>query len=653
MADLSKNDRLGQRLVAEGFLTRAQLQEVERARESDADQTPLDEMLVRKEYVTRRQLELVKNHHGRRLRLGEVLIQGRVISQEQLDVALKEQARLKEPLGQVLVRMNFVTDEAMRQALATQLNIPFLDLNKVSIDRTLARVINANYARRHFVVPISEVGQVLTIAMDDPTNQPLVEELVRTTGRVVTVVTASREAIKRAFDRVYGHETEQKTPTGTAVDTVALAEEEPGLDYGKSKSVDEYKNDHEASDIVRRIMRVAIERGCSDVHLETLAEKFMVRFRTDGVLQETNFGQEHNLGPGHARRIISRIKVLANLDISEHRRPQDGSFRIRVTRKGLESAVDFRVSVLPSYTGESVVMRVLDRTGAPRSVERLGFSSEVTARLVQILKQPAGIFFVTGPTGSGKTTTLYASLMTLYRPEIRILTAENPIEYVYEQFSQSEVNERIGNTFASYLRGFLRHDPDVIMVGEIRDEDTAAMSLRAAQTGHLVLSTLHTNTAAGSVPRLTDLGADGNLLASSLLGVLSQRLVREVCTSCRVPHTPPQELLREFFDVPPSHAKWMMGRGCAACHFTGYKGRLAIAELWMPSERDVLLISKGARFEEIRESSRAGTISMARDIMDRLLEGRTTLEELIRVLPYEHVSEFRRYFDQTLERAAS
>ena len=568
MTNLSNNERLGQRLVAEGFLTRAQLQEVEKVRASSADQTPLDEMLVRSEYVTRRQLELVKKTHGRRLRLGEVLIQSRAITQEQLEVALKEQTRLKEPLGQVLLRLKFVTDDAMRQALATQLNIPFLDISRITIDRGLARIINANYARRHLVVPISEVGQVLTIAMDDPTNQSLIEELMRTTGRVVTVVTASREALKRAFERVYGTETEQKTQTGTAVETLALAEEDLGFEHGKSKYVDDYKHDQEASEIVRRIMRGAIERGCSDIHLETLTEKIQIRYRTDGVLHETNFAQEHGLGPGHARRVISRIKVLANLDISEHRRPQDGSFRIKVTRKGLESAVDFRVSVLPSYTGESVVMRVLDRTGAPRSVERLGFSQAVTLPLLQILKRPSGIFFVTGPTGSGKTTTLYASLMSLYRPEIRILTAENPIEYVYEQFSQSEVNERIGNTFANYLRGFLRHDPDVIMLGEIRDEDTASMALRAAQTGHLVLSTLHTTTAVGSIPRLTDLGVDGNLLASSLLGVLSQRLVREVCSGCRTPYAPAPELLREFFTVPP-HTQWVAGRGCAACHYSG------------------------------------------------------------------------------------
>jgi type IV pilus assembly protein PilB len=259
----------------------------------------------------------------------------------------------------------------------------------------------------------------------------------------------------------------------------------------------------------------------------------------------------------------------------------------------------------------------------------------------QILKRPAGIFLITGPTGSGKSTTLYASLMTIFKPQIRILTAEDPIEYVYEQFSQSEVNEHIGNTFANYLRAFLRHDPEVIMVGEIRDEDTAQMAFRAAQTGHLLLSTLHTNSAIASVSRLLDLSVDPNLIASSTLGVLAQRLVRQVCQACKVQYEPSRDLLREFFDTPPSHAKWYRGAGCGACNFSGYKGRLCVSELWTPSEEDVILISKNAPFEEIRDSSKRNTISMARDVADRLAAGLTNLEELIRVLPYQSVYEFR------------
>jgi type II secretory ATPase GspE/PulE/Tfp pilus assembly ATPase PilB-like protein len=319
-------------------------------------------------------------------------------------------------------------------------------------------------------------------------------------------------------------------------------------------------------------------------------------------------------------------------------------------RKGEQFPIDFRVSVVPGYYGESMVMRVLDRRGAPSSMEQLGFSHDITERMKQLLKRSSGLLLVTGPTGSGKSTTLYAALMTIYRPQIRILTAEDPIEYLYDQFSQSEVNDRIGNTFASFLRAFLRHDPEVIMVGEIRDEDTASMTFRAAQTGHLVMSTLHTTTAIGAVSRLIDLGVDPNLVASSMLGVLSQRLVREVCPACKTRYVPSRELLKEFFDVIPDIA-WFKGSGCELCNFSGYKGRMCVAELWRPDEQDIILISKNASFDQIREASRRSTISMARDIADRLVAGRTNLEELIRVLPYSAIYEFRQMEGGALKQA--
>jgi len=383
-----------------------------------------------------------------------------------------------------------------------------------------------------------------------------------------------------------------------------------------------------------------------------LGEGMRVRFRIDGVLQELNLGSLHQALQDNARRIISRIKVIAKLDISERRRPQDGSFRVTLQQKGERRPVDFRVSVIPGYYGESVVIRILDRRAAPSSIDGLGFSAAVSEQLRKVLARPTGLFLVTGPTGSGKSSTLYAALTSLYRPQIRILTAEDPIEYVYDQFSQSEVNERIGNTFANYLRAFLRHDPEIIMVGEIRDDDTASMALRAAQTGHLVLSTLHTNTAVGAVTRLQDLSVDLNLVASSLLGVLSQRLVRTVCPSCKAPYTPSRELVREFFDTPPQMT-WFKGRGCEACAFSGYKGRIAVAELWVPDERDVILISKNAPFEEIRESAARSTTPMACDVAARLAEGRTNLEELIRVLPYSSVYEFRQLQAESLGNALS
>jgi type II secretory ATPase GspE/PulE/Tfp pilus assembly ATPase PilB-like protein len=473
----------------------------------------------------------------------------------------------------------------------------------------------------------------------------VVEELSQSIGFVVSVVTSSREGIKRAFKRLYDESVEPAEPGAgsSQIETIAISDpaEDDAGGAGKSRYVDEYIQDKKADASVRQLLALALDRRCSDIHLETLAGRLHVRFRIDGILQELDLGSGQVTYDQSAREIISRIKVLAKLDIAERRRPQDGSFRVRLERKEDTQHIDFRVSILPSYYGESCVLRILDKKNAPTSIEQLGFSTEISSKLRQLLQRPAGILLVTGPTGSGKTTTLYSALMTAYRPEIRVLTAEDPIEYVYEQFSQSEVNDRIGNTFSRYLRAFLRHDPEVIMIGEIRDEETAEMAFRAAQTGHLLLSTLHSNDAISSVTRLLDMHVDPNLLASSMLGVLAQRLARLICADCKQPHKPSPELVREFFLHEPEGLTFYRGAGCQACNYTGYRGRTSIAELWVPSEQDVILISKSAPLEEVRASARRSTISMAEDVTERLSSGRTNLEELIRVMPYSAVYQFR------------
>jgi type IV pilus assembly protein PilB len=423
-------------------------------------------------------------------------------------------------------------------------------------------------------------------------------------------------------------------------ESVEVSDDVEGLSL-KSKYVEEYVQDKKADAAVRQILAMAIERRCSDIHLENLAGRLQVRFRIDGMLQELNLGPLQPVCDNSAREIVSRIKILGKLDIAEKRRPQDGAFRARIERDGQPMNVDFRISILPGYYGESVVLRILDKSNAPKSVDQLGFSAEITSKLHHLLKRPSGILLITGPTGSGKSTTLYAALMSLYRPEIRILTAEDPIEYVYEQFSQSEVNDRIGNTFARYLRAFLRHDPEVIMIGEIRDEETAEMAFRAAQTGHLLLSTLHTNDAISSVTRLRDMNIDPNLLASSLLGVLAQRLVRAVCQHCREEYEPHEDLINEFFPARPKGMRFYKGVGCERCNQSGYRGRMSVAELWVPSDEDVILISKKGSMDEIRASARGTTISMVQDAWVRLAAGLTNLEELIRMLPYSSVYQFR------------
>src|SRR6266704_2851217 len=391
---------------------------------------------------------------------------------------------------------------------------------------------------------------------------------------------------------------------------VLALEEIENLSEDRSVFLDVQRTAEGTASIVRQLLTLAIERGASDIHLEAVDRGIQTRFRIDGVLQGLDLDRLNETLNLNRGRLMSRLKILSKLDIAERRRPQDGSFRARVERAGQTATVDFRISIIPSYYGESAVIRILDPRGLPQSVETLGLRAPVAARLRRLLRSTTGIILVTGPTGSGKSTTLFGALKSVYQPGIKVLTAENPIEYVCDSFRQHEVDERLGNTFATFLRSFLRHDPDVIMVGEIRDGETANLAFRAAQTGHLVLSTLHTNDAISALPRLVDLGVDSNLIASSLLGVLAQRLVREVCMECREPYLPPDELLAELPGLPSADFQWYRGPGCSGCNYTGYRGRMILAELWSPNDADVMLINRGATFEEIRKSAEKTTLPM-------------------------------------------
>ncbi|MCD6534872.1 MAG: type II/IV secretion system protein, partial [Deltaproteobacteria bacterium] len=367
----------------------------------------------------------------------------------------------------------------------------------------------------------------------------------------------------------------------------------------------------------------------------------VVRFRIDGLLQEFNLGDIQNDINNFHREIVSRIKIMCKLDIAEKRLPQDGSFRSHIVRQNEKTHIDFRVSVIPSYYGENIVIRILDPSRAPTNIGNLNFSQKLTEKLIKLFNRNTGIILVTGPTGSGKSTTLQSGLLSAYRPGLKILTAEDPIEYVYENFMQCEVNEKIGLDFASYIRVFLRHDPEIIMIGEIRDHETAEMAVRAAQTGHLVISTLHTNDSLGAITRLAGLGIEANMITSSLIGVVSQRLARRSCPHCLEAYSPPVELIKEFFTSPPTDIKWVKGIGCQQCNFTGFKGRLAIAELWEPNHNDILLINKNAPIAELLESARQSTIPIMEEAIDKLKAGETTLEELIRILPYSFIEDYR------------
>jgi type IV pilus assembly protein PilB len=629
---------LGQRLVQEGLISQSALDEALRIQNELGAYKPIGQILLDRNLLTQKQLDFILERYDKRPRLGDLMVAAGVISKTNLDAALNQQQETRLPIGETLIKLGFITEPVMRQALCTQLNIPFIDLDKIEVDRSLEKLLNRNYARKHSVLPIGKIGNTVTLAMDDPTDVRTVREIQGFSGFSINIVTSTRSAFWRAYTRLFDEDLPQGTSNETGIDLIE--EQSSERDYTSQYLAVEHSR--RADLLVRKLLTAALDQSATDIHLENEVQRMSIRFRIDGVLHQPDLRELQEKVSSSGLQILSRIKVLASMDIAEKRRPQDGSFRVRISRDEQMVNVDLRASIIPGYYGENAVIRILDSRNAPRSFSQLGFSNRIRERFEGLLRRPSGILLVTGPTGSGKTSTLCGALMTVYRPGIKILTAEEPIEYVYENFSQCEVNERIGNTFAGYLRAFLRHDPEVIMIGEIRDEETASMAFRAAQTGHLVLSTLHTNNAIGAIARLQGLGLDLNVLTSCLSGVLSQRLVREICPKCKQEYTPSADLLREFFVSPPTDIRWYQGRGCSHCNYTGYRGRLAVAELWTPSDEDIILINKDAPFEELQQSAIKSTILVAEDAMEKLREGRTNLEELIRMLPYSSIYQFRK-----------
>jgi type IV pilus assembly protein PilB len=637
--------RLGDLLVSEGLATQAEIQRALRLQSQSKQYMLLGQILVAQKIITRSQLLSVLDRHRRRSKLGDLLVKSGALTASQLETALAEQRRMKQTLGEVIVRLKFVTEEQMRRALCQQLHINFFDLDTIVLDRSLRGLINPRFARKRLVVAIARVGQTLVVAMDDPTRTAVIDDLKASTGLDIEVITSTTASLRRALEQMYPAVVSStigepaiapvthQVPSIVGEPNILTFEEIDRLAEEKLTYVDVHHAEGTAS-MVRRLLRLAVEWSASDIHLEAVEHGIQTRFRIDGVLQELDLDDLDEMMNQNRGKLMSRLKILSKLDIAERRRPQDGSFRARLVRDGQTATVDFRISIIPGYYGESAVIRILDPRGLPQSVEGLGLRAPVTLRLRQLLRSSTGLILVTGPTGSGKSTTLFGALKSVYQPGIKVLTAENPIEYVCDAFRQHEVDERLGNTFATFLRSFLRHDPDVIMIGEIRDGETANLAFRAAQTGHLVLSTLHTNDAVSALPRLLDLGVDANLIASSLLGVLSQRLAREVCADCREPYSPPQQLLEETLGTSRVDFEWFRGAGCVACNYTGYRGRTLLSELWTPNDADIVLINKGAPFDEVRESARKTTLSMAEDVAEKLEQGRTNLEELIRALPH-------------------
>jgi len=562
-----------------------------------------------------------------RLKLGEILIKEGLITEEQLQKALQTQLVEEAKLGEILVKLELVTEKDIAIALGKQLGIPYVSLSKGQLkpaeDEDLEKLIPADIARRYKVLPISRHFNSLTVAMVDPSDLIILDNLKKITGCEINPIISTQSEIEQAIEEFYGKQNLLKEAIESSYQKEEGLETLEEVSEEESLSLDKLIAKAEEAPVVKLvdlIIRQAIEERASDIHIEPFKDKLNLRYRIDGILHEIPPPAYHLR---HA--IISRIKILAKLDIAEKRLPQDGAFMVKIG----ERMIDIRVSIIPTVYGEKAVLRILDKSQVPLDLKELGFEAKELEIFRKAIHAPYGLVFLTGPTGSGKTTTLYAALNEIKSPTINILTVEDPVEYRFEGINQVQVKPHIGLTFATALRAFLRQDPDVILVGEVRDLETAEICIRASLTGHLVLSTVHTNDAPTAIGRLIDIGVERYLLAPSLLLVAAQRLVRKLCPECKEPYEPSKEFLQKnklTKDILYKH------KGCQACRYTGYKGRIGIFEIMPISERIRALIEKGSGTDILREAAREeGMLTLWESGLQKVAQGITDVEEVMRV----------------------
>jgi len=565
-------------------------------------------------------------------RLGDLLVKEKIITPEQLDRALKAQRESggQIRLGSTLVQLGYVSDEEVTNFLSRQYGVPAINLQYFEIDPSVVKLIPVETAKRYQVLPLSRVGASLTIAMVDPTNVFAMDDIKFMTGFNIEPVVASEPALAEAIDKAYGSAVpdenvdELLASMGEEADVELQAEQEE-MDLSElEKSADEAP----IVKLVNIVMSDAVKRGASDIHIEPYEKEYRVRFRIDGVLHPI-------MSPPLKLKdaITSRIKIMAKMDISEKRLPQDGRIMLKMQAGGRKKTLDFRVNCLPTLWGEKVVMRLLDKEMLRLDMTKLGFEAESLEKYQTAVLKPYGMVLVTGPTGSGKTNTLYSSVSLLNKPDTNILTAEDPVEFQLHGVNQVQMKETIGLNFATALRAFLRQDPNVILVGEIRDFETAEIAIKAALTGHLVLSTLHTNGAPETISRLMNMGIEPFLVATAVHLICAQRLVRRICVECReeVP-LPPQAKMEAGFTAEEARtAKIFKGRGCTACNNTGYKGRTGLYEVMEVDDEIRELILVGASAVELKKKAmERGMLTLRRSGLIKIKDGVTTLEEVAR-----------------------
>ncbi|HYL92071.1 MAG TPA: type IV-A pilus assembly ATPase PilB [Alphaproteobacteria bacterium] len=566
-------------------------------------------------------------------RLGDLLVREKIITKDQLEKALRAQkdAGPSARLGSTLVQLGFVTDEEVTNFLSRQYGVPAINLQYFEIDSSVVKLIPEDTARRYQILPLSRVGASLTIAMVDPTNVSAMDDIKFMTGFNIEPVVASESAVLESIQKAYGSEVQQ----GENVDDllasmgedadVELQSEQEEMDLSElEKSADEAP----IVKLVNIILTDAVKRGASDIHVEPYEKEYRVRFRIDGVLQNI-------MSPPMKLKdaITSRIKIMAKLDISEKRLPQDGRIMLKMHIGGKKKQLDYRVNSLPTLWGEKIVLRLLDKENLRLDMTKLGFEPESLEKFQRAVLKPYGMVLVTGPTGSGKTNTLYSSISLLNKPDTNIITAEDPVEFQLHGVNQVQMKESIGLNFAAALRAFLRQDPNIILVGEIRDFETAEIAIKAALTGHLVLSTLHTNGAPETISRLMNMGIEPFLVATAVHLICAQRLVRRICAECKeeVP-LPPQALLEAGFTPEESKTvKIYKGKGCGVCNNSGYKGRAGLYEVMEVDDEIRELILIGASAVELKKKAiERGMITLRRSGLRKVMDGVTTLEEIAR-----------------------
>lgn len=558
------------------------------------------------------------------LKVGEILIKKGLISEEQLQKALESQQKEGGPLGEVLVKLGMVDEREIVVALGEQLGIPYAteekDLLKPAPDQELERLVPEDFARRHQLLPLRKHLNSLTVACVDPIDLIMMDNLKRITGCEINPIVATRTDVGNGIEEFYGG----KGLLEKVISRTYQVEEGVEIEEGKERfSLDELIARAEEAPVVKLVdllIKQAIGDRASDIHIEPFKERMSIRFRIDGVLYEIPPPARHML-----LALISRIKILSRLDIAEKRLPQDGGFTV----KAKDKLIDIRVSTIPVIYGEKLVMRILDKAMVPLDLKQLGFESKMLEDFERAIRRPYGLIFLTGPTGCGKTTTLYAALEKVKSSAKNIITIEDPVEYKLEGINQVQVKPQIGLTFANALRSFLRQDPDIMLVGEVRDLETAQICIRAALTGHLVFSTLHTNDAIGAIPRLINIGIEPFLLAPSLILVAAQRLVRRLCPECKEPYEPTSEISEK---TGVTEGLLFRSKGCEHCSQTGYRGRIGIFEVIPINDRLRELISKGAMEQTIKDAAKEmGMKTLWEDGLKKVADGITSLEEVINV----------------------